>query len=206
MADTLDTVAFRAALLRIRDAAAAAQAELDAADGRIGDGDTGIMLRRLFEAIAIAAPADVADLGLFFRACAKRASESTGSSLGTLVTVALMLLAKRLAGRTELPVAELGGLLGEIRDQAMARGGAALGDKTVVDMLDAVARAIDGLDREAAARAADQAVDETLADFRDRPNRIGRARMFAERSIGIDDPGMLAFARLTAVLTRAEGR
>jgi len=32
-----------------------------------------------------------------------------------------------------------------------------------------------------------------LLEYRDRPCRAGRARMFAERSVGLDDPGMLAF-------------
>lgn len=32
-----------------------------------------------------------------------------------------------------------------------------------------------------------------LDDFRDKPCKIGRARIFAERTIGMDDPGMVAF-------------
>jgi len=72
-----------------------------------------------------------------------------------------------------------------------------LGDKTVVDVLDAVATAIDGLadPREIYVRAR-LATANTLDAFRDKPNRLGRARMFAEKSIGLDDPGMLAFSRL----------
>ena len=41
-----------------------------------------------------------------------------------------------------------------------------------------------------------KAASETLDAFRDRPNKLGRARMFGERTIGLDDPGMLAFSRL----------
>ena len=44
--------------------------------------------------------------------------------------------------------------------------------------------------------AASGAVDETLAGFRGLPNRLGRARMFAEKSVGLDDPGMVAFRRI----------
>jgi phosphoenolpyruvate---glycerone phosphotransferase subunit DhaL len=36
--------------------------------------------------------------------------------------------------------------------------------------------------------------------LRDRPNRIGRARMFAERSIGLEDPGMVAILRMAEAL------
>ena len=34
------------------------------------------------------------------------------------------------------------------------------------------------------------------ADFRDRPYRVGRARMFGDRSIGHDDPGMFASVKV----------
>lgn len=35
-------------------------------------------------------------------------------------------------------------------------------------------------------------IDNTLTEFRQKPNLLGRARMFPEKSIGLDDPGMLA--------------
>lgn len=72
-----------------------------------------------------------------------------------------------------------------------------IGDKTVVDMIDAVAIALaQATTREEASEAALKAASETLDTFRDRPNKLGRARMFGERTIGLDDPGMLAFSRL----------
>jgi phosphoenolpyruvate---glycerone phosphotransferase subunit DhaL len=191
-ADTLRAAAFRA-----RDAAAHAQDDLNAADGKIGDGDTGVMLRRLFEAIATAIPAGESDIGLIFQACAKACASGTGSSLGTLVTVAMMTLAKATKGRNEIGWDELGGLLASVRDQMMTRGGA----KTVVDMLDAVAIALARCTtRDEAVAAAQKAARETLDAFLERPNRLGRARMFGERTIGLDDPGMLAFSRLLAAV------
>jgi dihydroxyacetone kinase len=182
---------------RAADRAALVENELNAADGKLGDGDTGVMLRRLFETIAAAVPRGETDLGSAFRAVAMACSSATGSSLGTLVTVSMMTLAKETKGRTEIAYDALGGLLESVRDTMLARGGAALGDKTVIDMLDAVAGAIKGQSRtDEIARLASAAAHDCLDRFRDRPNRIGRARMFAERSVGLDDPGMLSFARL----------
>lgn len=187
----------RHAAARAKEAAALAQDELNAADGKMGDGDTGVMLRRLFEAVAAAIPAQETDIGNVFQACAKACAAGTGSSLGTLVTVAMMTLAKATKGRSEIGWGELGSLLASVRDQMMARGGAMLGDKTVVDIIDAVAIALgEARTREEASEAAQTAVRETLDAFRDRPNRLGRARMFGERTVGLDDPGMLAFSRL----------
>ena len=85
----------------------------------------------------------------------------------------------------------------------MARCGDHLGDKTVVVVLDVVGTAVDGLadPLELYARA-QLATANTLDAFRGKPNRLGRARMFAEKSIGLDDPGMLAFSRLLEGLER----
>jgi hypothetical protein len=67
----------------------------------------------------------------------------------------------------------------------------------VLDSLDAIATATAGLsDPSAILRAADEAATRALDDFRDRENRLGRARMFAEKSRGLDDPGMLALRRM----------
>jgi phosphoenolpyruvate---glycerone phosphotransferase subunit DhaL len=187
----------RRAAVRAKDAATLAQDDLNAADGKMGDGDTGVMLRRLFEAVATAIPDQETDIGNVFQACAKACASGTGSSLGTLVTVAMMTLAKATKGRSEIGWDELAALLVSVRDQMMARGGARLGDKTVVDMIDAVAIALgDARTSKEASEAAQKAARETLETFRDRPSKLGRARMFGERTVGLDDPGMLAFWRL----------
>ena len=41
-----------------------------------------------------------------------------------------------------------------------------------------------------------EVVQQTIDDFRDKPCQIGRARIFQDKSIGLDDPGMVAFKRL----------
>jgi dihydroxyacetone kinase-like protein len=45
-----------------------------------------------------------------------------------------------------------------------------------------------------------QAINDTMNIFRNRQSKIGRARIFGEKSIGLDDPGMLAFKRMLEVL------
>ena len=78
-----------------------------------------------------------------------------------------------------------------------ARGKAELGGKTVLDSLDAVAKATAGKDDPAAvADAAAAAVEEVMDTFRERKATVGRARIFAEKSVGMDDPGMLAMNRI----------
>jgi phosphoenolpyruvate---glycerone phosphotransferase subunit DhaL len=176
--------------------------ELNQADAVLGDGDTGGMLARVIANMAQANVADAGDVGTGFATLAKVALAGTGSSLGTLLATGLMVFARETKGETEVSWARLGGLLGMARDAMIARGGAHLGDKTVLDGIDAVARACEGLsDPSAIASAARKAANEALEVFRDKPCEIGRARMFAEKSIGKDDPGMLAFASLTDAVT-----
>jgi len=75
----------------------------------------------------------------------------------------------------------------------------------VLDALDAVASALANLDEEAqnlsvtAASAAHLALDR----LRSQVCRVGRARMFPQKSSGSDDPGMLAFTLLLDSLSES---
>lgn len=172
-------------------------AELNDLDGRLGDGDLGATLQKCAANLLAALDQPAASLDAVFKACAMACARASGSSFGTLLGVAFVACAKFTAGQASLDAARLPELLKAVLDALIARGGASLGDKTVLDPLDAVRAAITGsADPDARYAAAVAAVDATLAEFRTRPNRIGRARMFAQRSIGMDDPGMVAFAHL----------
>jgi hypothetical protein len=204
------------------DRAAAAilahEAILDEADGRLGDGDTGGMLARFATAIAAAKVGGAPDVGSAFVALAKAGSQSTGSSFGTLLVTALVSLGKGSQGRTQLEWNEVGPLLAAARDAMMRRGSTELGAKTAVDSVDYVVRALAGTTSAAdAGRDAVRATRQALEDFRGRPCRMGRARMYADKSAELDDPGMLAIdviaqaARQTpglagSVATAAQGR
>lgn len=198
--------ALDAAVHRASVAALQFEGELNGADGKLGDGDTGIMLRRLFERMdAVSLPHDLGDA---FKGLAAAAAGATGSSLGTLLMTALLAASNRLKGKSEMPWGELGPVMLAARDAMLSRGGGSLGDKTVIDSIDAVGRAIEGVDDGAEAKARSRkAANETLLEFRDRPCRLGRARMFGDKSKGMDDPGMLAFTRLVeAVCGEAASR
>ena len=195
MTITLDVLAN--AIIRADDAMNTLKDRLNAADAQLGDGDTGTMLARLIGAFANVNVRDADNLGAGFMALAKAGASSTGSSLGTLILTAMMTAGKTTAGKTEIDWSELGPIVAAIRDAAMARGKAELGAKTIIDGLDALAKSLDGQTSAAtAASAAQAAMDAVLAEFRNRPSGMGRARMFAEKSIGLDDPGMLALAEI----------
>ena len=188
----------RIGLERIATAAAAFAPELNAADGALGDGDLGITVSKGFaEARDAPLPADV---GMAFAECAKAFQRVSSSSYGTLVATAFMSAAKACKGREAVSRGEIPALLKGALDAMMARGKGQLGDKTVLDSLAAVGQA---LADKPGSDMLDSAVDAariTLEDFRSRPNKLGRARSYGERSAGLPDPGQLAFLRLVEAL------
>jgi phosphoenolpyruvate---glycerone phosphotransferase subunit DhaL len=191
---TLDSARLKAALQRVAEGAAAAAAELNAADGQLGDGDLGITVSKGF---AAAAEADLPDdLGMAFLECSKVFQRVSSSSYGTLVATGFMAAAKSAKGSETLDVSAIPALVAAARDAMMARGKGELGAKSVLDSLDACAKAIEGADPAEMGDKAVAAARQTLQDFKGRPCKLGRARMFTEKSAELDDPGQLAFLRI----------
>jgi dihydroxyacetone kinase-like protein len=82
----------------------------------------------------------------------------------------------------------------------MTRGKGALGDKTVLDVLDAMSAAMREAPSDDYYQRALAAARSTLETYRDKPNKLGRARMFGEKSVGLYDPGQLALVRIVEAL------
>ncbi|EIM76562.1 PTS-dependent dihydroxyacetone kinase [Nitratireductor aquibiodomus RA22] len=187
-----------AALARIASHTEAASEELCSADGALGDGDLGITVSKGFaEAAATDLPEDI---GMALLAIAKAFQRVSSSSYGTLLATGFMAAAKMEKGKTKIDPAGIPGLVAAARDAMMARGKGHLGDKTVLDSLDAVANALDHAPLEEMINVAIAAAAETAEQYRGKPNKLGRARMFGERSIGLLDPGQLAFLRIVEAL------
>jgi dihydroxyacetone kinase-like protein len=86
------------------------------------------------------------------------------------------------------------------------RGKGQLGDKTVLDALEAARLAVAALDDPAAmASEAARAIAGAIVQFRELPFRQGRARIFGAKGIGRDDPGMVALARIVESLSARPG-
>lgn len=196
----IETKDLAAAVAKAAQAFDGHEAALNTADGRLGDGDTGTMLKRLSAGLAATDVASTPSLGDAFRALAMAASAATGSSLGTLVVTALMSFSKGTAGMTAIATGELSPLLDGAIDAMLKRGGAHLGDKTVLDSLAAIARALDGAADATALTSARAAAHAALDRFREQASKLGRAGRYGDKSRGLDDPGMLAVALLCDAL------
>jgi phosphoenolpyruvate---glycerone phosphotransferase subunit DhaL len=198
----ITVVDIRDAISRVQRQVQQSAEDLSARDGQLGDGDLGITLEKAFNRLAEIAPTLPDDLGKTFAAAAAAVSKVSSSSFGTLLATGLLAAAKQTLGKTEIPATAIPDLLRAACQKMSERGSASLGDKTVLDTIDAAARALDSHPNDSVS-AVIKAVDETLSLFRDRECKIGRARIFAERSVGLDDPGMVAFRVMVGGLGRS---
>lgn len=175
--------------------------ELNMLDAALGDGDLGVTMVRGGRSMLAELPGLPDDLGMALLKCAQAFTRLSGSTYGTLLATGLMSAAKAVKGRREVPWAEVPSLLASALSAMSQRSGGKLGDKTVLDVLDSVCAATRGLqDPASLAAAADRAATAALDRFRDQPSRQGRARIFADKSVGKDDPGMVAFKRIIEAL------
>jgi len=175
--------------------------ELNTLDGQLGDGDLGVTMVRGLRGLMEIKDDLPDDLGMALLKCAQAITKVSASSYGTLLATGLMAAAKDSKGKTERPWRDVAPLLHLAEEAMLKRGKGHLGGKTVVDALHAVAQNLNEVDDpQAALAAARQAVADTLEDYRDKPNQLGRARIFAEKSVGLDDPGMIAFQRIIEAL------
>lgn len=168
-------------------------------DARTGDGDMGSTLAALGEALRADADPFPEDLGRTFARLVAVISKTSGSSLSAVTMTILHHLSKSTAGMTGCRVGEFAAHLSEAIAAAQARSQARPGDKTVLDALEAIAGEARGAETLAqlGERAA-KACEQTILAFRDRPSRIGRARLAESGGVGLDDPGMVALGHAVA--------
>ncbi|MFK7858642.1 MAG: dihydroxyacetone kinase subunit L [Granulosicoccus sp.] len=202
---SIDRQALVAGISRLSEAAERDFEKLNDADGALGDGDLGITLKRGMELVTEAVNDLPDDLGKSLLQCAQAFTKSSGSSYGTLMATGLMAMAKTLKGEIAVDASRVSELVALACDAMKARGKAELGGKTVLDSLNAIAIATaDKQSAEDVSSAAASAVDEALDNFRNTQATIGRARVFGEKTIGMDDPGMLAMQTIVKALAQQD--
>ncbi|WP_224388355.1 dihydroxyacetone kinase family protein [Pseudonocardia sp. ICBG1293] len=200
VATALDAVAV------VLDAEADALGQLDRV---AGDGDHGIGMARGGRAArdAAAAAADAgAGAGTVLRHAAAARGDRAGGASGAIWAALLEAVGAAL-GDTDAP--DAAAVAAAVHDGGRAvtdAGGAAVGDKTMVDAIVPFTtvlgeRVAAGTGLAAAWAAAADAAEEAAGATARLTARIGRARAHGERSIGTPDPGAVSFA----LVVRAAG-
>ncbi|MFJ3234913.1 dihydroxyacetone kinase subunit DhaL [Streptomyces sp. NPDC086787] len=174
---------------------------LTALDSPIGDADHGSNLQRGFTAVAAALEKEVpATPGDVLTLSGRLLISTVGGAAGPLYGTLLRRTGKSLGDAAEVSREQLAQALRSGVEGVMALGGAAPGDKT---MLDALVPAVEALGEGfGAARAA---AEEGAVATTPLQARKGRASYLGERSIGHQDPGATSSALLIAALVEAGG-
>ncbi|MFF7557538.1 dihydroxyacetone kinase subunit DhaL [Streptomyces olivaceus] len=174
---------------------------LTALDSPIGDADHGSNLRRGFAAVAAALEKEAPGTpGAVLALAGRQLISTVGGASGPLYGTLLRRTGKALGDGAEVSAEQLAEALRAGVDAVRTLGGAAPGDKTMIDALEP---AVDALGESfAAARAA---AEERAAATTPLRARKGRASYLGERSIGHRDPGATSAALLVAALEEATG-
>ncbi|MFE9767577.1 dihydroxyacetone kinase subunit DhaL [Streptomyces sp. NPDC005808] len=172
---------------------------LTALDSPIGDADHGSNLRRGFTAVVATLEKEAPQTpGAVLTLAGRQLISTVGGASGPLYGTLLRRTGKALGDAAEVSEDEFADALRTGVDAVMTLGGAAPGDKT---MIDALVPAVDELPESFAA--ARTAAEEGAASTIPLQARKGRASYLGERSIGHQDPGATSSALLIAALEEA---
>ncbi|MFE6689401.1 dihydroxyacetone kinase subunit DhaL [Streptomyces sp. NPDC057743] len=165
-------------------------------DSAIGDADHGANMQRGFAAVVKAMDAEPPGTpGAVLVAAGRQLISTVGGASGPLYGTLLRRAGKSLGEAPQVSVAQLQEGLRAGVDSVRTLGGAAPGDKTMVDALVPAVEAL-GDSPDAAAAAAEEGARATVPMLA----KKGRASYLGERSIGHQDPGATSSALLFAAL------
>ncbi|MEU6053858.1 dihydroxyacetone kinase subunit DhaL [Streptomyces xanthochromogenes] len=193
-----------AAFMRRWMSATAAAVDREAAhltdlDSAIGDADHGANLQRGFQAVTAVLDKEAPDTpGAVLALAGRQLISTVGGASGPLYGTLLRRTGKALGDAGEVSREQLAEALGAGVAAVGQLGGAAAGDKT---MLDALLPAVEALG-ESFPAAAEAAGAGALATVPLRA-RKGRASYLGERSVGHQDPGATSSALLLGALAEA---
>ncbi|MFH8467856.1 dihydroxyacetone kinase subunit DhaL [Streptomyces sp. NPDC017991] len=174
---------------------------LTALDSPIGDADHGSNLQRGFRAVAAVLEKDEPGTpGAVLTLAGRQLISTVGGASGPLYGTLLRRTGKALGDAAEVDEREFAQALRTGVDAVMQLGGAAPGDKT---MIDALLPAVDALGQ--SFTAARSAAEEGALATAPLQARKGRASYLGERSIGHQDPGATSSAILIAALAETAG-
>lgn len=171
-------------------------------DAVAGDGDFGYSLARGFENVLTEFDGyDRSDPGTFLQQVAMTMSSRIGGTSGPIWGTAFLRAAGVAKGKEDLTTEDVVAMLRAAVEGIKKRGGADLGDKTLLDaivpMTDAIeADGAEGKDGAAIARHAAEVARSSADATSTLEARRGRASYTGERSIGSPDPGAVAVAVL----------
>ena len=170
--------------------------DFNSADGKIGDGDLGVTILHGLKEINNDISKFSDDMGANFMLCSQAFVKKSGSSFGTLIAFSFMNISKNLKGKSECNHDDIISIFEIALKTILERGKTNLGDKTIADSLDIIIKNLK--DNQNYSDVFKSSTKQALEDFKGKKIKIGRARMFEDKTMDLDDPGMFALHRLSS--------
>jgi len=165
-------------------------------DSLIGDGDLGLTMEKAFNSAYEAAIAyEEDDLGTMLKTVGFTIAKNAPSTMGTLIATGFISIGKTIPGQTSLSADEFSRIFRVMAETISTRGKAVEGEKTLLDVLFPVARAVKASNSQDICERLDIAcatAQESLEETKKLMNQHGKAAVFREKSIGLLDPGAAA--------------
>jgi phosphoenolpyruvate---glycerone phosphotransferase subunit DhaL len=165
--------------------------ELDAA---VGDGDLGVTVGSGCDAVLNALSAGRSEtFGQLFALVGSSFAAANPSTMANLIGAAMRRVSRRAGDLDELQPAAWAGLLDTAAEAIATRGGATLGDKTILDALAGSQQRLAAMPADATAAelatAARAGAEDAAAAIVPLTARAGRASWQGDRTRGLPDPG-----------------
>ncbi len=163
-------------------------------DGAIGDGDHGVNMAKGFGMAKSGIDSVPNELGKLLGHVGITLVTHIGGAMGPIYGTFFMRMAKAVEGRNRLEKEDILKMLAESLEGVMQRGGAEVGDKTMVDTLDAAKKGYEKAiqDGKGMADAIDVMIESArqgMESTRDFVAKKGRSSRLGERSRGTIDAG-----------------
>lgn len=193
---TLSRDEVKAMLLLACERVIAAEPQLSEADRNLGDGDHGLGMQRGMTAAKDKLNAgDVESIEKAFSTVGMAMMSSMGGASGAIFGTFFRNGGKALAGKDSFDAAALASFLRAGVDGVKQRGGAAVGDKTVVDAMEPAAdkaAEVTAQPLSDAIVAVSAAADSGMEASKAMVAKFGRAKTLGEACIGFPDAGAMS--------------
>src|SRR5258706_12602771 len=187
-------------LIFVANEIARREAELNALDAAVGDGDHGITMRIGFEAIRdrLTQLDPATPIDGILRESGSAFLGATGGAIGVVMGKMLMAGGKALQGVQEIRAPDFLLLLASMETSVATTGKVKPGDRTILDAIHAAAAATAGesgtKDLGTMVDLAASAAQEAARGSAEMLCRVGRASRLGNRVLGHPDPGATSFA------------
>ncbi|MDL2273383.1 dihydroxyacetone kinase subunit L [Oscillospiraceae bacterium OttesenSCG-928-G22] len=205
--ETLSQTQVELVVKTMADIALANEAYFSELDGVMGDADFGTSLAGGFRAVLDKWDAyDMSSVGSFLLGVASSITGNTGGCSGPVWGTLFMRMGMAFRGKTEVTREEIVAALDSAMEGIMKRGGASLGDKTLLDALNAIKESLASTDEGSLFDAFDRAA-EAAFELRETSKswvaKRGRQSFTGDRSIGTYDPGIVAVGDMAKAVAKA---